>query len=121
MANKFIGYSTVEQDFGSVVLQDISLAKRDLLNHFYTRKGERLGEPQFGSILPLLIFEQLDDDTVFAVEDDVREIVSADPRWQIIDINTTIGQNSISCVLRLFYIPTSTADELYLNYTTDER
>lgn len=121
MANKFIGYSTVEQNFGSVVLEDIALAKRDLLNHFYTRKGERLGEPQFGSILPLLVFDPLDDDTVFAVEDDVREVVGADPRWKIIDITTTIGENSINCVLRLFYNPTSTFDELYLSYTTEER
>lgn len=121
MANKFIGYSTTEKDFGSVTLQDIALAKRDLLNHFYTRKGERIGEPQFGSILPLLIFEPLDDTTVFAVEDDVREIIETDPRWKLVNLDTTIGENSISCELILLYTPTMTTDELYLNYTTEER
>ena len=121
MANKFIGYSTVDKDFGSVMLEDIALAKRDLLNHFNTKKGERLGEPQFGSILPLLVFEPLDEDTIFAVEDDVREIVGFDPRWKIIDVDTIIGEHSIECNLILEYLPTTTVDQLYLKYTTEER
>lgn len=121
MANKFIGYSTVENDFGSVTLENMALAKRDLLNHFYTKKGERLGEPQFGSILPLMVFEQLDDNTVFIVEDDVREIIRSDPRWKLLNMNTIIGQNSIDCELILEYLPTATVDQLYLKYTTEER
>jgi len=77
----FIGYSTVDRKFGNFTLKDVELAKRDLLNHFYTRKGERLGEPEFGSIIQDLVFEPLDDRTVNAVEDDVRDVVANDPRW----------------------------------------
>lgn len=120
MAYNFIGYTTVEKDFGNTVLENIDLAKRDLLNHFYTKRGERLGEPDFGSILPLMVFEQLDDTSVFIVEDDVRIIVESDPRWNLIDLNTTIGQNSIECEIFLNYVPTTTTTELYLNYTTEE-
>lgn len=121
MAYRFIGYTTVERDFGSTVLENVELAKRDLLNHFYTRRGERLGEPDFGSILPLMIFEQLDDTSVFLVEDDVRTIIESDPRWELDNLNTQIGQNSITCELFLIYIPTATPTQLYLNYTTEER
>lgn len=120
MAYKFIGYSTIGRNFGNVVLENIDLAKRDLLNHFYTRRGERLGEPDFGSILPLLVFEQLDDTSIFLVEDDVRKIVESDPRWNLVDLNTTIGQNSINCELQLFYVPTTTPTELFLSYTAEE-
>lgn len=120
MAYTFIGYSTVERDFGNIVLEDIDLAKRDLLNHFYTRRGERLGEPDFGSILPLLVFEQLDDTSIFLVEDDVREIIDSDPRWELNNLNTDIGQNSINCELFLTYVPSATPTELYLNYTQEE-
>jgi len=121
MANKFIGYSTIDRNFGSVTLQDVALAKRDLLNHFYTKKGERLGEPQFGSILPYLVFEQLDEETVFAVEEDVIEIVKSDPRWRLLNLDTDVGEHSITCVLRLEYLPSTTVEELYLKYTTEER
>ncbi len=52
----FIGYSSVDRKFGNFTLKDVELAKRDLLNHFYTRKGERLGEPEFGSIIQDMVF-----------------------------------------------------------------
>lgn len=117
---KFIGYTSVDQYFGGVSLQDSEIAKRDLLNHFYTRKGERLGSPDFGSILPLLVFEQLDDATIFAVEDDVRDIISLDPRWKILNNNIEIGENSITCDILLEYQPTLTIEQLYLNFTAEE-
>jgi len=116
----FIGYSTIDRRFGNFTLKDIELAKRDLLNHFYTRKGERLGEPEFGSIIQDLVFEPLDDRTVNAVEDDVRDVVANDPRWILNTLNITTGQHTIECVLNLTYKPDSTPDELYLKFTAEE-
>jgi len=52
----FVGFSTIGRKTGTNVLEDKELAIRDLLNNFYTRRGERLGEPEFGNILPELIF-----------------------------------------------------------------
>jgi len=116
----FIGYSTVDRRFGNFTLKDVELAKRDLLNHFYTRKGERLGEPEFGSIIQDLVFEPLDDRTVNAVEDDVRDVVANDPRWILNTLNINTGQHTIECVLSLTYRPDSTAEELYLKFTAEE-
>jgi phage baseplate assembly protein W len=116
----FIGYSTVDRKFGNFTLKDVELAKRDLLNHFYTRKGERLGEPEFGSIIQDLVFEPLDDRTVNAVEDDVRDVVANDPRWILNTLNITTGQHTIECILNLTYRPNSTPEELYLKFTAEE-
>lgn len=113
------GFSTVDKQFGNFTYEDKVLAKRDLLNHFYTRKGERLGNPEFGSILPSLIFEPLGDDVVDQVDDDVREIIASDPRWRIVDLRINIGEHSIECFIDIFYVADGTADELYLNYTTE--
>ena len=52
----YIGYSTIDSINGSKTLVDAELAKRDLLNNFYTRRGERVQNPLFGSILPDLVF-----------------------------------------------------------------
>jgi phage baseplate assembly protein W len=116
----FIGYSSVDRKFGNFTLKDVELAKRDLLNHFYTRKGERLGEPEFGSIIQDMVFEPLDDRTVNAVEDDVRDVVANDPRWILNTLNITTGQHTIECILNLIYKPDSTAEELYLKFTAEE-
>jgi phage baseplate assembly protein W len=116
----FIGYSTVDRKFGNFTLKDVELAKRDLLNHFYTRKGERLGEPEFGSIIQDMVFEPLDDRTVNAVEDDVRDVVANDPRWILNTLNITTGQHTIECILNLTYRPDSTPEELYLKFTAEE-
>jgi phage baseplate assembly protein W len=115
----FKGYSTVDVRFGNVVLEDIALAKRDLLNHFYTRKGERLGQPEFGSILPDLVFEPLDDLVIDLVEDDVRDIIDNDPRWILNNLDVQVGTHSITCVVNLTYRDTATVDELYLEFTAE--
>ena len=116
----FRGFSTVGKRFGNFVLEDKELAKRDLLNHFYTRKGERLGEPEFGSILPELIFEQLDEATIDIVEEDVISVVSTDPRWAFNDVQVTVGEHSIQCEIQLTYLTDGTSDQLYLKYTSEE-
>jgi phage baseplate assembly protein W len=115
----FKGYSTVDVRFGNVVLEDIALAKRDLLNHFYTRKGERLGQPEFGSVLPDLVFEPLDDLVIDLVEDDVRDIIDNDPRWILNNLDVQVGVHSITCVVNLTYKDTATVDELYLQFTAE--
>ena len=53
---RFVGYTTVDQPLIAKVLQDKDLAIQDLKNHLNTRLGERLMDPDFGSIIPLLIF-----------------------------------------------------------------
>ena len=116
----FRGFSTVGKKIGNFVLEDKALAKQDLLNHFYTRKGERLGEPEFGSILPELVFEPLDDATVDLVEDDVVAIINADPRWTFVDLRLTTGEHLIECEVQLIYNNDGTNDLLYLKYKADE-
>jgi len=39
-------------------LYDIDLVKQDIINHFYIRKGEKLENPNFGTIIWDMIFEQ---------------------------------------------------------------
>ena len=44
------GFSTVA-GVKSNQLYDLDIIKQDLINHFYTRKGERVMNPDFGSII----------------------------------------------------------------------
>ena len=59
---KFRGFNTVNQ-VKKFRLTDLDLVKRDLLNHFQIRKGEKLMNPAFGSIIWNMLFEPLTDET----------------------------------------------------------
>lgn len=109
---KFKGYSTVDKTWGNFKLYDIELAKRDLLNEFYTRKGERLMSPQFGSIVWDLLFDPLTDETIDAIKADCLRIVTKDPRLDLLDIDIEDNEHTILVSISLRYVPTATVTEL---------
>jgi phage baseplate assembly protein W len=116
----FVGYSSHGKRTGTNVLEDKALAIRDLLNHFYTRRGERLGEPEFGSILPELVFEQLDQLTIDTADEDVRAIIDLDPRWSLIDYDISAVDHSLVITVQLSYVPDLSQEQLVLEYTGTE-
>lgn len=116
----FVGFSTFGRRTGTSTLEDKELAKRDLLNHFYTRRGERLGEPEFGSILPELLFEQFDQLVIDAADEDVRTIIDLDPRWRLIDYRIDTDDHSLTITVQLEYIADLSQEELVLRYTETE-
>ena len=75
MATIFRGFSTVDNIRAPYSLYDDDLVKRDLLNEFQTRKGERLMRPDFGSIIHDLLMEPEDTFTETEIEDDIRRII----------------------------------------------
>ena len=117
----YIGYSTVGTTYGSKTLTDVDIARRDLLNHFYTRRGERVQNPTFGSILPDLVFEPLDSETEQLAKDDVDAIVNNDPRGKPLEtLLSKPDDHTLDSTVRLEYIDTGTAEELFLNFIGEE-
>jgi len=117
----YVGYSSIGETTGSRSLQDIDIARRDLMNHFNTRKGERVMNPEFGSILPELVFEPNDLTTITAAQEDVDIIVNNDPRWKVLEtLVDKPNDHSIEVKVRMEYIDTGTAEELFLRFTGEE-
>lgn len=113
----YIGYSSIGQLAESRILTDKDLAKRDLMNHFYTRKGERVMNPEFGSIIWDMVFEQMDSTTERLIQEDVERIITSDPRWNLISSRLQKpDEHTITVQAQVVYIDTGTADELYLNF-----
>ena len=77
--SNIVGYTTVNQTNASLRLKDLELAKRDLLNHFHIRKGEKWTNPDFGSNLPYYVFQPLDDTTIEMIREEVYNVVTHDP------------------------------------------
>jgi len=89
------GFSTVA-GVKSNQLYDMDIIKQDLLNHFYTRKGERVMNPEFGSIIWDMLYEPLDDSTKEDIMDDCRRIVNQDPRVSLVSAHIDDYENCLT-------------------------
>ena len=74
------GFNTIGKDFGAVSISDIELVKRDLLNHFSIRKGEKLQNPNYGSSIHDLIMEPLTEEVKSLITDEINNVINSDPR-----------------------------------------
>ena len=119
--SNIIGYTTIDQPYTSSNLSDIDLAKRDLLNHFHIRKGEKWTDPEFGCDLPLYIFQPLDDITMDAIREEVYNVVNYDPRFTVNDTNIIVNQDShyVTINVKLTYVPTTTAIDLQIKFDNE--
>lgn len=113
---KFIGFSTVGRLAPPYTLTDIDLVKRDLLNEFETRLGERVMKPEFGTIIYDLLMEPADDVTLDAVEKDAIRILQKDPRVRIVDVTVKNFTDSITIEIDLLYTPQNLQESLYVTY-----
>jgi len=115
----FRGYSTVDKTHGNFKLYDIELVKRGLLNEFYTRKGERLMAPEFGSIVWDLLFDPMTPDVVEMIKSDSERICKRDPRLELLRTDVSESEKTIIVAIQLKFIPTSTITELLAVYQRD--
>ena len=112
------GYSSFEfEASGSFRLIDIELVKLDLLNHIFTRKGERVNMPRFGTSIPDLVFEPLDEETLDTIESELTFVFEYDPRVELLDLTITPNAdgNSVTAAARLLFIELDTEDLMNLN------
>ena len=114
------GYSSYEyQNNKTFKLTDVELVKLDLLSHMFTRKGERVMMPRFGTRIPDLAFEPMDDITLMILEEDLRSVINFDPRVQLLDLRIIPApdDNRVTASVDLLYVELDTVDTLDLNIT----
>lgn len=110
------GFSSVSMDANSYALYDIPLIKQDILNHFYTRQGERLEQPEFGTIIWDVLFEPLTDDLKELIKQNVETIVNYDPRVQADEVIVTSFESGIQIECVLTYLPYNISEVLQLRF-----
>lgn len=96
---------------------DIELVKTDLINHIFTKRGDRVMMPTFGTLVPDLLFEPLDETTTDILEDELRSVFDYDPRVEILEfvMNVDTERSSVMVSVSLFYIELNLTDNLDLN------
>ena len=113
MATKYYGFSTIDQ-VKKFKLTDFDLVKRDLLNHFSIRRGEKLLQPNFGSIIWNMLFEPLTEETKAILVEDIKRIVNYDPRINVNGVIIDQLENGLQIQVELLYLPTNMSDQLTL-------
>lgn len=99
------GFSTYNR-FKKFRLTDFELAKQDLFNHFHIRKGEKLMNPNFGTIIWNVLFEPFTEEIKSAIVEDINKIVRYDPRINVDSVEVTQFDHGLQVNLSLTYIPT---------------
>lgn len=115
----FVGY----KDRKTLSLSDKELVKQDILNHIYTRSNERIMMPDFGTRIPDMPFDPLDEILLTFIEDDLRTVVNYDPRVELISdalhagiiVTPLYDENAVIATVDLYYV------ELDLSETIDIR
>jgi phage baseplate assembly protein W len=91
---------------------DFECAKQDLINRLSVRKGERVENPEFGTIIYDALFEPLTEDLKDAIVEDVTENLNADPRIATEEILLTEADKGIAIQATIRYVPLDITEKL---------
>jgi phage baseplate assembly protein W len=97
-------------------ITDADLIKQDLINNFNIRKGEKLMQPNFGTIIWGLLFEPLTNDLKNAVVADITQIINYDPRVNVNNVDVIQQEHGLQILVSLTYSNTNQSDTLFLNF-----
>jgi phage baseplate assembly protein W len=97
-------------------LTDFELAKQDLFNHFHIRKGEKLMNPNFGTIIWSVLFEPFTEEIKTAIVSDIRAVVNYDPRVTVDQVEVTQFEYGIQVGIALTYVPTDQTELMKLRF-----
>jgi len=109
------GFSSVESA-NNYKLYDIDLVKRDIINHFYIRKGEKLENPEFGTVIWDMLFEQFTDEVKKIIAKDVEDIINYDPRIAVNEIQIDTTDQGIRIQADIVYIPFNVTERMSFNF-----
>lgn len=115
----FSGFSTVQSN-SNFKLYDEELIRQDLMNHFMTKRGERILRPKFGCDIHKYLFQPATASTKNGIMLEAKEVFDSDPRVITKNIEVTHTNNLIvvSALLELQII--NSEIEFIVNFNEKE-
>jgi phage baseplate assembly protein W len=110
------GFSTLNSKAEHYSLYDFELIKQDIINHFHIRQGERLMQPNFGTIIWDILFEPMTEQVKSIILEDVNKIINYDPRVKITDTNVSVYESGIQIMFSLTYTPYNITERIQLRF-----
>jgi phage baseplate assembly protein W len=97
------GFSTANDTSMTAKIYDFELIQQDVMNMFQTKKGERVMNPEFGTVIWSLIYEPFTADIKQLISEDVTRILNYDPRVTPTQINIQEAETGLIIEATLYY------------------
>lgn len=111
----YFGFSTYNR-VRKFKLTDFDLVRQDLFNHFSIRKGQKLMNPKFGTIIWDLLFEPMTEEVRGLIIEDIKSVVDYDPRVETDNVTVTEYEHGIQIELELRYVLTSQVENMVMQF-----
>jgi phage baseplate assembly protein W len=115
MAN-YYGYTSIGRDFVDTAATDQVLIRADLINHFNTRLGERLMNPEFGCIIWDYIFDPFTDEVRYAVIENLQGIIESDPRIVLRSLDVAEYEHGLQVELAIAYADGDYSEDMVVTF-----
>ena len=95
---------------------DFECAKQDLINRLSVRKGERVENPEFGTIIYDVLFEPFTESLKETIVEDITANLNADPRIATESINVLEENHGIAIQATIRYVPLDITEKLQFKF-----
>ena len=112
----YYGYSSIGRDFVDTSCTDTVLIRQDLMNHFNTRMGERVMNPDFGCVIWNYIFDPFTDEVRYSVMENLQDIIKSDPRVVLRTIDIAEYEHGLQVELTLAYVDADVTEDMVVNF-----
>ncbi len=113
----FRGFSTVGADNArSWRLFDAALVRRDLLNHFHTRPGERVMRPSWGCRIWEWLMEPLTESLRLMVVEEALRVCREDTRVEVVDVDVAELESGLRIDIALLHLPDRAAETFSVDF-----
>jgi phage baseplate assembly protein W len=110
------GFSTADSTTLSSKMYDLNLIKQNIINHFQTRRGERVMNPEFGTIIWDVIFDPFTASIKQAISDDVTRILNYDRRAIPTEITIIEAESGMIIDATLYYSQINMSEKMKLDF-----
>ena len=97
-------------------LYDFEVAKQGIINRHSVRKGERVENPEFGTIIYDALFEPFTEALKTAIVEDVTGNLNADPRIATEEILVNEADKGIAIQATIKYVPLDITEKLQFSF-----
>ena len=111
----FKGFSS-KADQQNFKVYDFECVKQDLINRLSVRKGERVENPEFGTIIYDCLFEPFTEVLKEQILEDITANLNADPRIATEEIIVTEADHGIAIQATIKYIPLDITEKLQFKF-----
>ena len=106
------GFSSINENVEGYALYDFDLIKQDIINHFHIRKGEKLSDPNFGTIIWDMLYEPFTTENKEAIIADVAEIINYDDRVTADQVFVDTTDDGIEVSALLTFLPYNISEQI---------